>query len=77
VFLHYNHLKPDGYAKWSPRSLKTKWGIIKHYVSNFFGVYGSVISLNESRSVAKDTFHKTLKLYKLKHPKNLRLRFIH
>lgn len=40
--LHYNHLKPDGYAKWSPKSLKTKWGIIKHDVSKFVGVYGSV-----------------------------------
>jgi hypothetical protein len=70
-------LKIDGYVEWLSRSLKTKWGIIKHNVSKFVGVYGSVISLNESGSFAKNTFHKTLKLYKLKHFKTLELCFIH
>jgi hypothetical protein len=64
-------LKIDGYVEWSPISLKTKWGIIKHDVFKFVGVYGSIISLNESRSFAKDILHKTLTLYKLKHLKNL------
>jgi hypothetical protein len=74
---HYNNLKLDGYAEQSLRSLETKWGIVKHNVYKFVGVYGNVISLNELGSSIKDTLHKALELYKLKHPKNLGLCFIH
>jgi hypothetical protein len=77
VSLHYNNLRLDGYAKQLPRNLETKWAIIKHNVSKFVGVYGSVISLNELGSFIEDTLHKALELYKLKHSKNLELCFIH
>ncbi len=75
--LHYNNLRLDGYVEQSLRSLETKWGIIKHNVSKFVGVYGSVISLNELGSSIEDTLHKALELYKHKYPKNLGFCFIH
>jgi hypothetical protein len=75
--LHYNNLRLDGYVEQSPRSLETKWGIIKHNVFKFVGVYGNVISLNELGSSIEDIVHKTLELYKLKYSKNLELCFIH
>jgi hypothetical protein len=77
VSLHHNKLRLDGYVEQSPRSLETKWGIIKHNVSKFVGVYGNVIFLNELGSFVKDTLHKALELYKFKHPKNLGFCFIH
>jgi hypothetical protein len=40
-------LKSNGYVERPPRSLETKWDLIKHYVSKFVGVYNNVASLNE------------------------------
>jgi hypothetical protein len=42
-----NYLKSNGYVERPPRSLETKWDLIKHYVSKFVGVYNNVASLNE------------------------------
>jgi hypothetical protein len=51
--------------------LETKWGIIKHDVAKFVGVYGQISALNQSGTSAKDIHELSLELYKIKHPKQL------
>jgi hypothetical protein len=49
--------------------LETKWGVIKHDVAKFCGVYKSVVALNESGTFVEDVLERALELYKVKHPK--------
>jgi hypothetical protein len=45
---HYREHKPVGGGDHPARSLETKWGIIKHDVAKFVGVYNQVLSMKES-----------------------------
>jgi hypothetical protein len=51
------------------KSLETKWGSIKHNVSKFIDMYGSVAMFNVSGNSSYDTFHRSFELYKVKNPK--------
>jgi hypothetical protein len=42
------------------KSLKVKWGAIKHYGNKFVGVYGYVVAFNESKTSQENTFAKRL-----------------
>jgi hypothetical protein len=46
------------------RSLKIKWGAIKHYVNKFVGVYACFVAFNESKISQENTLAKTLELCK-------------
>jgi hypothetical protein len=50
---HYNENRPDGVRPL--RSLETKWGLIKHNVSKFYGIYNQIQLLHKSGSSAADT----------------------
>jgi hypothetical protein len=57
--------------------LETKWGLIKHNIAKFCGVYNSVFALNESGISSQDVLEHALELYKVKHPKQLSFVFLH
>jgi hypothetical protein len=52
-----------------PRSLETKWDLIKHYVSKFVGLYNNVVSLNELGSSIENLFRKPLSFINLNNAK--------
>ena len=66
---HYQENRPRGCVERPSRSLETKWGVIKHDVSKFCGVYKSILLLRESGTSAEDVLHCALDLYKVRHPK--------
>jgi hypothetical protein len=70
-------LHPTGCAPRFARSLETKWGIIKHDVAKFIGKYIAALVLCESRIGFENIFHKTLNLYKTKHPKHQAFTYLH
>jgi hypothetical protein len=57
--------------------LETKWGIIKHDVSKFIGVYSQVMRLNRSGTSASDTLKRAHELYKQKNEKGSDFSFEH
>jgi hypothetical protein len=67
---HFNKLHLASCTPRFARSLKTKWGIIKHDVAKFIGNYIVVLVLYELGTCFEDMFHKALDLYKTKHPKH-------
>ena len=69
ITMHYQENRPLGCAERLSRSLETKWGVIKHDVSKFCGIYKSVLSLNQSGTSPKDVLDRSLDLYKVRHPK--------
>ena len=75
IFVHYNENKPD--AERPQRSLESKWGIIKHDVSKFCGVYAQIERLNRSGSNTSDTLRKAKDLYRQKDPKKADFAFEH
>jgi hypothetical protein len=77
ILKHYNDHRPTGCDPRPSRSLETKWGLIKHDVAKFCGVYKSVAALNESGTSAQDVLERSLELYKVKHPKQLSFNFLH
>jgi hypothetical protein len=46
------------------RSLKIKWGAIKHYVNKFVGFHAYFVAFNESKISHENTLAKTLELCK-------------
>jgi hypothetical protein len=75
-----NHFDESHFYNYVPRfvsSLETKWGIINHDVAKFIGNYNIVFAFCELGIRIKDTFLKTLDLYKKKHPKHQAFTFIH
>ena len=66
-----------GCAKRPRRSLETKWGVIKHDVSKFCGVYKSILLLRESGTSGEDVLDRALDLYKVRHPKQQPFVFVH
>jgi hypothetical protein len=77
ILKHYNDHLPTGCEPRPSRSLETKWGVIKHDVAKFCGIYKSVVALNESGTSAEDVLERALELYKVKHPKQLSFNFLH
>jgi hypothetical protein len=77
ILKHYNDHRPAGCDARPSRSLETKWGLIKHDVAKFCGVYKQVLALNESGMSAEDVLERSLELYKVKHPKQLSFVFLH
>ena len=74
---HYQENRPRGCAERPSRSLETKWGVIKHDVSKFYGVYKSILLLRESSTSAEDVLDRALDLYKVRHPKQQPFVFVH
>ncbi len=66
---HFNESRPVSCTPRFARSLETKWGIIKHDVAKFIGNYIVVLAFCELGTGFEDMLHKTLDLYKTKHPK--------
>jgi hypothetical protein len=54
---HYIANRPDGVRPL--RSLETKWGLIKHNVSKFCGIYNQIQRMHKSGSNAADTMSRT------------------
>lgn len=57
--------------------LETKWGVIKHDVAKFVGVYSQVLKLQESGTSLEDVLQQALELYRVKHPKQQGFLYIH
>jgi hypothetical protein len=74
---HFNKLHLASCTPRFARSLKTKWGIIKHDVAKFIGNYIVVLVLYELGTCFEDMFHKALDLYKTKHPKHQAFTYLH
>ena len=72
---HYNENRPDGVRPL--RSLETKWGLIKHNVSKFCGIYNQIERLHKSGSNAADTMRDAKELYRQKSAKNTDFLFEH
>jgi hypothetical protein len=72
---HYNENRPDGVRPL--RSLETKWGLIKHNVSKFCGIYNQIQSMHKSGSNAADTIRNAKELYRQKSAKNADFVFEH
>ena len=69
---HYDEHRPD--AVRPQRSLETKWGLIKHDVFAFCGVYAQVLRLNKSGTSLAHTLRKSRELYQQKSAKKTRFR---
>ena len=72
---HYNENRPDGVRPL--RSLETKWGLIKHNVSKFCGIYNQIELLHKSGSSAADKLRDAKELYRVKSAKNTDFLFEH
>ena len=72
---HYEDHRPD--APRPQRSLETKWGLIKHDVSSFCGVYAQVLRLNKSGTSVSDTLRRARELYQQKSAKKQEFAFEH
>ena len=57
--------------------METKWGILKHDVAKFCGVYKIVLSCRESGTSLDDILERALELYKQRHPKQRPFVFLH
>ena len=54
VCKHYHENRPLGTPERPSRSLETKWGVVKHDVAKFCGIYKSVLSCRESGTSLDD-----------------------
>ena len=64
VCKHYHENRPLGTPERPSRSLETKWGVVKHDVAKFCGVYKSVLSCRELGTSLDHIFEQALELYK-------------
>ena len=63
----WNNKWPRTIAEWTARNLETKWGSIKHDVSELHEIYVIVKALKVSEMSEKDVTHDLLHMYQLKH----------
>jgi hypothetical protein len=77
IAMHCNQNRPAGGNQRPSRSLETKWGVIKHDIAKFIGVYNQVLGCRESGTSLDDVLQNALELYKVKHPKQHSFLFIH
>jgi hypothetical protein len=75
IFVHYDERRPGGYRP--PRSLESKWGLIKHDIAKFIGVLKQVASLKRSGTSKEDLLIMAKELYRTKSPKNVVFQFEH
>jgi hypothetical protein len=75
IFVHYNENRPAGERP--ARSLETKWGLIKHDVSKFQGVYQQVLRTKTSGTSLADVLKKAHELYQIKSSKGAEFTFEH
>ena len=75
IFVHYNENRPAGERP--ARSLETKWGLIKHNVSKFHGVYQQVLRTKTSGTSLADVLKKAHELYQIKSSKGAEFTFEH
>ena len=75
ILEHYDEHRPD--APRPQHSLETKWGLIKHDVSSFCGVYSQVLRLNKSGTSVADTLRRSWELYQQKSAKKQEFAFEH
>ena len=66
---HYNENRPDGVRPL--QNLETEWGLIKHNVSKFCGIYNQIQRMHKSGSNAADTWRDAKELYRQKNAKNI------
>ena len=64
---HYNANLPDGVRPL--QSLETKWGLIKHNVLKFCGIYNQIQRMHKSGSSVTNTLRDAKELYRQKMPK--------
>ena len=77
IINHYQENRPGGCVERPMMSLEMKWGVIKHDVNKFYGVYKSVSSLRESSISNEDILDRALELYKVRHPGQQPFFFLH
>jgi hypothetical protein len=75
IGLHYDDYRPGGYR--GCRSLESKWGLIKHDVAKFIGVYKQILCLNKSGTSATDILHMARELYRTKSAKHSEFTYEH
>jgi hypothetical protein len=67
VSVHFNRHRPRGLGARTARSIETKFGVIKHDVSKFWGAYGFCFNNKESGQSLDDILQAALGLYKVQH----------
>ena len=72
---HYNANRLDGMRPL--RSSETKWGLLKHNVSKFCGIYNQIQRMHKSGNNAADTLRDAKELYRPKNTKNTYFLFDH
>ena len=72
---HFNNHSSSVYRL--SRSLESKWGLVKHDVSKFCGIYAQVENQRRSGTSDVNILEDSLELYKLKHPKGSSFAFLH
>ena len=77
VCKYYHENRPLGIIERPSRLLETKWGIVKHDVDKFCGVYKSVLSCRESGTSLDDILERALELYKQRHHRQQMFVFLH
>jgi hypothetical protein len=75
IFVHYDERRPKSYRP--PRSLESKWSLIKHDIAKFIGVLKQVVSLNRNGTSKEDLLIMAKELYRTKRPKNVDFQFEH
>jgi hypothetical protein len=64
VGIHYKRHQPRSGGECKPRSIETKWGVIKHDVGKFVSAYGFVFDNKQSGTCLDDVLRDALELYK-------------
>jgi hypothetical protein len=75
IIEHYNANRPDRVRPL--RRLETKWGLIKHNVLKFCGIYNQIQRMHKSGSNVADTLRDAKELYRQKNAKNTDFVFEH
>jgi hypothetical protein len=72
-----NQQKSNAKSYRPPRSLESKWSLIKHDIAKFIGVLKQVVSLNRNGTSKEDLLIMAKELYRTKRPKNVDFQFEH
>ena len=77
VCKYYHENQPFGAGERPSRLLETKWGVVKHDVAKFYGVYKRVLNYRELETSLDDGLERALELYKHRHSKQQPFVFVH
>jgi len=75
VTMKYDLIRPLGYR--GPRSLESKWGLIKHDVGKFISIYKQVKVVSKFGTSGVDLQCMSKELFKMKHLKNFDFNYFH